>query len=398
MNKKIIPYGRQDINEEDINSVIEVLKSDFLTQGPLVSDFEESFAKYIGSDYAVSVANGTAALHLSVLALGLKKGDKVITSPITFSASANCVRYCDGEVVFADIDPNTYLIDYNNVESLLRENDHGTFKGLILVDFAGRAVNLEKFKKLADKYGLWILEDSCHSPGGFFVDSNNKKQNCGNGQFADLAIFSFHPVKHIATGEGGMITTKNKLLYDKLLELRTHGITKSPSKFENNLEIANSEINQNKYPGWYMELKNLGYNYRLSDINAALGKSQISRAKLNLKKRFSIVKKYNEAFLNKSFIKNKIKFINGHAYHLYVLEVDKRLELYNYLKSKNIITQVHYIPVHIMPYYKKLGYKVGDFPISESYYKQCISLPIFPSLSNNDQEYVINSINEFYNE
>ncbi len=398
MNKKIIPYGRQDINEDDINSVIEVLKSDFLTQGPIVSDFEETFAKYIGSDYAVSVANGTAALHLSVLALGLKKGDKVITSPITFSASANCVRYCDGEVVFADIDPNTYLIDYNHVESLLQENDHGTFKGLILVDFAGRAVNLEKFKKLANKYGLWILEDSCHAPGGFFLDSNNKKQNCGNGKFADLAIFSFHPVKHIATGEGGMITTKNKLLYEKLLELRTHGITKSPSKFENGLEIANSEINQKKYPGWYMELKNLGYNYRLSDINAALGKSQVSRAKLNLEKRFSIVKKYNEAFLNKSFIKNKIKFINGHAYHLYVLEVDKRLELYNYLVKKNIITQVHYIPVHIMPYYKKLGYKVGDFPISESYYKQCISLPIFPTLSNDDQQYVINSINEFYNE
>lgn len=398
MKNQLIPYGRQDINEDDINSVVETLSSDFLTQGPKVHEFEECFAKYIGSNYAIAVSSGTAALHLSVLALELKKGDKVITSPITFSASANCVRYCEGEVVFADIDSKTYLIDYNKVKSLLESHPYGTFKGLILIDFAGRAVNIEKFKKLADKHGVWILEDSCHAPGGFFIDSNNKKQNCGNGKYAELAIFSFHPVKHIATGEGGMITTNNKTLYNKLLELRTHGITKDNLKFKNSIDVASSENNQKEYPAWYGEMQNLGYNYRLSDINAALGVSQLKRAENGLNKRISIVKKYNEAFKNKSFIKNKIKFIEGHAYHLYILELKRRLDLYNYLRSKNIFTQIHYVPVHLMPYYKKLGYNIGDFPVSESYYKKCISLPIYTSLSSEDQNYVIDTINDFYNE
>ena len=233
-----IPYGRQNITEEDIQAVVETLKSDYLTQGPKIAEFEAAFAAYVGSKYAVAVANGTAALHLCTLALNVQPGDKVITTPITFAASANCVRYCGGEVVFADIDPATYLLDIKKVRALLEASPKGTYKGVIPVDFAGRAVDLEAFKDLADEYGLWIIEDACHAPGGFFIDSTGEKQLCGNGQFADLAIFSFHPVKHIASGEGGMITTNDEALYEKLLQLRTHGIVKENEKFQNSVEFA----------------------------------------------------------------------------------------------------------------------------------------------------------------
>jgi dTDP-4-amino-4,6-dideoxygalactose transaminase len=233
-----IPYGRQNITQDDIEAVVETLKSDYLTQGPRIAEFEEAFAKYCGSKYAVAISNGTAALHLCAMALNVNEGDKVITTPITFAASANCVRYCGGEVVFADIDPETYLLDITNVRKLLESSPKGTYKGIIPVDFAGRAVDLEAFRKLADEYGLWIIEDSCHAPGGYFEDSNGQKQICGNGKFADLSIFSFHPVKHIASGEGGMITTDDKDLYEKLLQLRTHGIVKSDDKYKNSIEFA----------------------------------------------------------------------------------------------------------------------------------------------------------------
>ncbi len=234
----IINYGKQNITEEDIQAVIETLKSDYLTQGPKIAEFEEAFSKYIGSKYAVAVSNGTAALHLCTMALNVQEGDKVITTPITFAASANCVRYCGGEVVFADIDPDTYLLDIKKVRDLLEASPQGTYKGIIPVDFAGRAVDMEAFRNLANEYGLWIIEDSCHAPGGHFIDSNTKQQHCGNGNFADLAIFSFHPVKHIACGEGGMITTNDEKLYEKLLQLRTHGIVKDESKYKNTPEFA----------------------------------------------------------------------------------------------------------------------------------------------------------------
>src|SRR5690554_3479530 len=231
----LIPYGKQYITEEDIQAVVDVLKSDFLTQGPNIVAFEDAFAQYVGATYAVAVANGTAALHLCTLALGVKPGDKVITTPITFAASANCVRYCGGEVVFADIDPQTYLLDINRVRDLLEASPKGTYKGIIPVDFAGRAVDLEALGKLAKEYDLWIIEDACHAPGGFFVDSDNLNRYCGSGEFAELTIFSFHPVKHIAAGEGGMITTNDKGLYERLLRLRTHGITRDAAQFQNSI-------------------------------------------------------------------------------------------------------------------------------------------------------------------
>lgn len=393
MGQKVIPYGRQNITQQDIDVVIETLQSDYLTQGPKILEFENAFARYIGSKYAVAVANGTAALHLNALALGVKLGDKVITTPITFAASANCVRYCGGEVVFADIDPETYLLDINAVRALLEASPKGTYQGIIPVDFAGRAVNLEAFRALADEFSCWIIQDSCHSPGGSFVDSKDVRQNCGNGQFADLAIFSFHPVKHIASGEGGMVTTNDEALYKKLLQLRTHGIVKSDDLYTNSIAFAGGE---DTYPLWYMEMQDLGFNYRLTDFQAALGLSQLKRADEGLIRRREIASTYFEAFKNKSFVKGQSGVVEGHAYHLYIIEVEDRLKLYNYLRSKSIFAQIHYIPCHLMPYYRQFGWKEGDMPQAENYYKHCISLPMYPTLTAEEQEFVITSINEFY--
>jgi UDP-4-amino-4,6-dideoxy-N-acetyl-beta-L-altrosamine transaminase len=398
MNNNIIPYGKQNITNEDIEAVIEALQSDYLTQGPRIKEFENRFANYVGSKFAVAVSNGTAALHLCALALGVKEGDKVITTPITFAASANCIRYCGGEVVFSDIDSTSYLLDVDKVKALLENAPQGTYKGIIPVDFAGRAVDLEAFRKLADDYNLWIIEDACHAPGGYFTDSKEILQNCGNGNYADLAIFSFHPVKHIACGEGGMVTTNDEILYKKLLSLRTHGITKNESEYINSVEFAGGqEAECEQYPGWYMEMQTLGFNYRITDFQAALGTSQLERAEEGLVKRRSIASNYNEAFNCLSFIKSQSGVVEGHAYHLYIIEVEDRLGLYNYLRKHNIFAQIHYIPCHLMPYYRQLGWKEGDFPKAESYYRGCISLPMYPTLSFDEQFYVVNKIKGFFN-
>jgi UDP-4-amino-4,6-dideoxy-N-acetyl-beta-L-altrosamine transaminase len=404
-----IPYGRQHITDEDIQAVIKTLKSDYLTQGPKIKEFEDAFAQYVGSKYAVAVANGTAALHLCTLALGVKEGDKVITTPITFAASANCVRYCGGNAVFADIDPETWLLDIHEVRKLLESAPKGTYQGIIPVDFTGRPVNLEAFRKLADEYGLWIIEDACHAPGGFFVDSKGNQQNCGNGSFADLAIFSFHPVKHIATGEGGMVTTNDKKLYQKLLILRTHGIVRDANLYQNPIEFAaglNGDYYSDTrpsiidYPGWYMEMHELGYNYRLTDFQAALGISQLKRAEGGVKKRREIAKRYDQAFQGCKHIKSQLNELqpepSGHAYHLYVIQAENRFGLYNQLRANNIYTQIHYIPIHLMPYYRQLGWKDGDLPHAEYYYKKCISLPMYPTLTDELQDFVIAKVFEYY--
>ncbi len=414
-----IPYGRQHITDEDIKAVVNTLQSDYLTQGPKIKEFEEAFANYIGSAYAVAVSNGTAALHLCALALDVKPGQKVIITPITFAASANCVRYCGGEVVFADIDPATYLLDLNKVRALLQASPKGSYAGIIPVDFAGRAVDLEAYKELANEYGLWMIEDACHAPGGYFTDRKGQQQKCGNGNFAELAIFSFHPVKHIACGEGGMITTNNEQLYKKLLMLRTHGITRDPTLFKNDLDFANGVVNSEQppvnskdtvhrspltalssrhsaYPQWYMEMQELGFNYRLTDFQAALGVSQLKRAEEGLLRRNEIAVKYFDSFRGKKFIKGQSGIVEGHAYHLYVVEVEDRLGLYNYLRAKNIFAQIHYIPTHLMPYYQQLGWTEGTMPQAEQYYKNCISLPMYPTLSNEELSFVINEVINYY--
>jgi len=382
MNK--INYGKHQISRDDINEVVNVLKSDFLTQGPIVKEFEENFSKYIGVKYAVAVSNGTAALHLCNLVLNVSKGTKVITTPLSFVATSNSVLYCGGEIEFCDIDPNTLLIDIKSLEKKLNKSPKGTYSGIIPVDFAGYPVQMDKLKKIADQFNLWIIEDSCHAPGGYFIDSFNKKQTCGNGVFSDLSIFSFHPVKHFTCGEGGMITTNNKNLYEKLIKLRSHGISRDDF------------IHQGEVDELYYEMQYLGFNYRLSDINAALGKSQLKRANLNLEKRKNIALKYDRAFSKTSNIKI-IETPNGHAYHLYVIRVKKRNMLYGYLKKLNINCQIHYIPIYRHPFYENLfKNKKLIFKETEKYYKECLSIPIYPSLSERDQNFVISSILNFY--
>ncbi len=381
---KKIPYGRQHITEEDIEAVVEVLKSDFLTQGPRIGAFEQAFAEYVGARYAVAVSNGTAALHLCALALNVEPGQKVITSPITFAASANCIRYAGGEVVFADIDPETILLDLDRTAALLESAPRGTYAGIIPVDFAGYPVQMDAFRQLADAYDLWIIEDSCHAPGGSYADARGEIQRCGNGAYADLAIFSFHPVKHIASGEGGMITTNRKDLYERLQFLRTHGITKREDLLAEN------------HGGWYYEMVELGYNYRLTDIQAALGHSQLSRAEDGLARRRAIAGRYDEAFAETAV--QTIAPAPGfhHAYHLYVIQVPDRGGLYEHLRQKGIYAQVHYIPVHLQPYYRRFGWKKGDLPHAETYYEHCLSLPMYPTLAPEEQDYVIEEVLDFF--
>jgi UDP-4-amino-4,6-dideoxy-N-acetyl-beta-L-altrosamine transaminase len=374
---KAIPYGRQNIEQDDIDAVVKTLTADFLTQGPKVQEFEEKFAAYVGAKYAVAVCNATAGLHLAVTSLSLNQGERVITTPITFAASANCVRYAGGEVWFADVDPETYLLSLEKTKALLESKPKGFFKGIIPVDFAGLPVNLEAFRKLANKHNLWIIEDACHAPGGHFTDSKGTKQKCGNGNYADIGVFSFHPVKHIACGEGGMITTNSEKLYKKLSLLRSHGITKD-------------NMSKN-HGGWFYEMQELGFNYRLTDIQSAIGITQLAKNDRGVEKRNEIAKIYKEAF------KNKVKYqsLNDgdyNAHHLFVIEVDDRKRLYDFLRSNNIFAQIHYIPVHTLPYYEKIGYEKADLSNSENYYAKCISLPMYPSLTNKEQEFVIEKV------
>jgi UDP-4-amino-4,6-dideoxy-N-acetyl-beta-L-altrosamine transaminase len=383
MSKYKIPYGRQDIQADDIEAVVDTLQADFLTQGPKVKEFEEKFADYVGSKYAVAVSNATAGLHISVLALELKPNERVITTPITFAATANCIRYAGGEVWFADIDPDTYLLDLNSVKSLIESKPKGFFKGIIPVDFAGLPVDLEAYKQLAKEHNLWLIEDACHAPGGHFIDSNKAIQKCGNGKFADLSIFSFHPVKHIACGEGGMVTTNSKELFDKLNLLRSHGITKE-----------NMSTNDG---GWFYEMQSLGFNYRLTDIQSTLGITQLAKNDLGVSRRNEIAKKYKTAF------QDKIKFQNlpsssYNAHHLFVIEVENRAHVYNKLKQSGVYAQIHYIPVHKLPYYAEIGYKGAHLINAESYYSKCISLPMFPTLKKDEQEFVINTVLALINE
>ena len=391
-----IPYGKQNITQADIDAVVEVLKADYLTQGPKIKEFEDAFASYVDAKHAVAVSNGTAALHLCTLTLNVNEGQKVITTPITFAASANCVRYCGGEVVFGDIDPETYLLDINSVRELLEASPKGTYSGVIPVDFAGRAVDLEAYRELANEFGLWIIEDACHAPGGSFIKTNGEESKCGSGEYADLAIFSFHPVKHIASGEGGMITTNDESLYHRLLALRSHGIVKDDNLYTNSVDFASGIEKAESYPLWYMEMQELGYNYRLTDFQAALGLSQLQRADEGINRRREIASTYEKAFRVKDFIKGQSGVVNGHAYHLYVIEVDNRLGLYNYLRENHVYAQIHYIPCHLMPYYRGQGWNESDRLNAENYYRHCISLPMYPTLSDEEQATVINLIDSFY--
>ena len=381
-----ISYGRQYITEEDIQAVVDTLRSDYLTQGPRIPEFEQKFAEYLGVKHACMVSNGTAALHLCAMALGIQPGDKVITTPITFVASANGFRYLGADITFCDIDSKTFLMDLNKLEDILKASPKGTYKAVVPVDFAGYPLNEEHLHQLSLEYGFKIVIDACHAPGGKWTDSKGEKQMVGNCKYADLTVFSFHPVKHIAAGEGGAITTNDEELFQKVALYRTHGITKDPSRLTRN------------DGGWYYEMQELGYNYRITEFQAALASSQLKRLDWSIERRNEIARKYDEALQNLPILTPYRQEGITHAFHLYVIEVhpSRRKALYDYLREHQIFAQVLYIPAHTMPYYKSLGHKEGECPIAEDYYTRCLALPMYPSLTDEEQQYVIDTIWNFY--
>lgn len=364
-----IPYGRQCIEEDDIQAVIDVLRSDYLTTGPKVKEFEKAVADYTGAKYAVAVSNGTAALHIACLAAGIKEGDEVITTPITFAASANCALYCGGKPVFADINAATYNIDPDEIESKITERT----RAIIPVHFTGQPCDMDLIGVIAKKHNLLVIEDGAHALG---AEYKGKKI----GSISDMTTFSFHPVKHITTGEGGMVTTNSKELYEKLLLYRTHGITR------------NSEMMENEEGGWYYEQLELGYNYRITDFQCALGMSQLKKLDRFVMARRQIAKRYDKAFENNENIIIPYQETWGNSsYHLYVIQIRNmdRKETYEKLQALGIGVNVHYIPVYKHPYYQKIGYQDVYCKNSEELYYGMLSLPMYPSLKKEEQEYVI---------
>jgi perosamine synthetase len=371
-----LPYGKQLIDEDDINEVIKVLKGDFLTTGPSVLEFEKSVANYVKAKYAVAVSSGTAALHMACFAAGITKGDEVIVSSMTFAASSNAVLYCGGTPVFADIDSKTYNIDVSKIESLITNNT----KAIIPVDFTGQSVDMDKIIELAKKYNLIIIEDGAHALG-----SEYKGKKVGTS--ADMVMFSFHPVKPVTTAEGGIITTNNEDFYNKMLLFRTHGITR-----KDNLLIEN-------HGPWYYEQQILGYHYRLTDVQSALGKSQMQKIDKFIERRREIASIYNDKLKDiKELLLPFEESYSNSGWHIYVvqivpdlLKVEKKV-IFEALLAENIIVNVHYLPVYMHPYYRDLGYMKGLCPESEALYKNMFTIPIFPSMTNDDVNDVINAL------
>ncbi len=382
----MIPYGRQDINETDIQSVIDVLHSDFLTQGPAVPKFEKSIIDYSGSQHAVAVNSATSALHLACLALNIGVGDIVWTTPITFVASANCALYCGASIDFVDINPITYNMSIDKLEEKLfvAQQTNRLPKVIIPVHLCGQSCEMERIYQLSQQFGFKIIEDASHAIGGKY-----KGKPVGNCYFSDITVFSFHPVKIITTAEGGMAVTNNPQLAERMILLRSHGITREPEK-----------MTQSSDGDWYYQQIELGFNYRMTDIQAALGVSQMNRLDDFVNKRHELANYYNNALKD---LPVTIPWQHPDSYsglHLYVirLKLDEikltHREVFETLRLQNIGVNLHYIPVHEQPYYQKLGFRKGDFPASERYYKEAISIPMFPTLTFKQQQTVINSLKE----
>jgi len=359
-----LPYGKQSISDEDIRAVVDTLKSDFLTTGPRVKEFEDAFAQRVGAKYAVAVSNGTAALHLACLAAGLKPGEELITTPLTFVASANCALYCGARPVFADVCEKDGLIDPKEI----RKKVSPLTKVVLPVHWTGKPCNMKEIKHIANENGLLVIEDACHALG-----SEYESTVIGDCAYSDMCVFSFHPVKHITSAEGGMITTNSRDLHEKLLLLRNHGITRDSAKLHS------------KEP-WMNEMQTLGFNYRLSDLQSALGLSQLKRVDEFVKRRCEIAGLYRN-LLPRSWLFEEVEELSS-AYHLFVVKVPDREGVFRRLRERDILPQVHYIPVYYHPYYTDLGYRKGLCPVAERIYEQILSLPLFVGLSDEEVEYV----------
>ncbi len=381
-----IPYGKHDINQDDIDAVVEVLQSNWITQGPCIEKFEKTIANYCGAKYAVAVSSGTAALHIACLATDLKKGDIFWTSPNTFVASANCGLYCGASVDFVDIDPKTYNLSIKELETKLdfAKKNSCLPKVIIPVHFAGQSYEMEKIAELSKHYDFKIIEDAAHALGGSYKD-----KPIGSCEFSDMCTFSFHPVKNITTGEGGMILTNKKDLYENLIRLRTHGITRDETLMKNK-----------SHGPWYYEQLELGFNYRMTDIQAALGISQMKRLDEFVSQRRLLAERYNKLLKELPIVLPWQHSDTKSSWHLYVirLKLDQikktHRQVFEELRNMGLGVNLHYIPVHIQPYYQQLGFKSGDFLNAESYYQQALTLPLYQSLTEYEQDRVIKTLKE----
>jgi UDP-4-amino-4,6-dideoxy-N-acetyl-beta-L-altrosamine transaminase len=383
----MIPYGKHSLGEDDLEAVREALTSDYITQGPRIESFETKLSEKFGCDHAVAVNNGTMALLLAYQSLGLTDGDEFITTPNTFAATANAGLFLGAKPIFQDIDPESYTLSTDRVANHLRNNDTSSLAGITTVHFAGYPAELERLSQLAEEHDLFLLEDACHAPGAEWTDSDGISHTIGSCDYSDAAVLSFHPVKHITTGEGGAILTNDDEIAGKARQYRSHGITKTPEDFHGDTSKP-----------WYYEMQHLGLNARITDFQCALGESQLDKLDTFVNKRRTIAERYHEAFGKIEPVNHqKINDNKKNSYHLFVIRVPQRDALFEKLQDHDISPQVHYIPVYNHPYYKKkFEFKKTDYPEAEQYYREAISLPVYPDLSSRQQAKVIDCIRDFY--